>query len=256
MAPVDKIPDVAFDREINDANKTGGFATYENTRSYGILEWINPAETFGDIMIDYDYVECSSACITALAAFAKSYPQHRAKEIQTSIGRGKSFLLSIQRRDGSWYGSWGVCFTYAAWFGVDGLTAAGETWRTCKAIRRCCDFLLSKQRRDGGWGESYLSCQDKVYTQLPQEETSHAVNTAWAMLALMQGGQAERDAAPLHAAARLLMRLQAEDGDWPQQSITGVFNRNCMITYANYRNIFPLWALGEYQHKVLQAPSV
>jgi hypothetical protein len=22
-----------------------------------------------------------------------------------------------QRGDGSWYGSWGVCFTYAIWFG-------------------------------------------------------------------------------------------------------------------------------------------
>ena len=50
-------------------NKTGGWATYENTRSFPQLELINPAETFGDIVIDYDYVECSSACITALAAF-------------------------------------------------------------------------------------------------------------------------------------------------------------------------------------------
>eukprot|EP00951_Prasinocladus_malaysianus_P003621 scaffold25518_cov31-Prasinocladus_malaysianus.AAC.2 len=52
-------------------NSDGGWATYENTRSYSILEWINPSETFGDIVIDYTYVECSSACITALAAFRK-----------------------------------------------------------------------------------------------------------------------------------------------------------------------------------------
>jgi squalene cyclase len=37
------------------------------------------------------------------------------------------------------------------------------------------------------------------------------------------------------AAARCLMRQQEADGDWPQQHISGVFNRNCMITYANYR---------------------
>eukprot|EP00976_Prorocentrum_cordatum_P047836 965995-Prorocentrum_minimum.AAC.1 len=47
--------------------------------------------------------------------------------------------------------------------------------------------------------------------------------------------QAERDPAPLHAAARCLMRTQEASGDWPQQHISGVFNRNCMITYANYR---------------------
>lgn len=34
---------------------------------------LNPAETFGDIIVDYSYVECSSACITALAAFAAKY---------------------------------------------------------------------------------------------------------------------------------------------------------------------------------------
>jgi hypothetical protein len=38
------------------------------------------------------------------------------------------------------------------------------------------------------------------------------------------------------------------------QEIMGVFNRNCMITYAAYRNIFPIWALGEYRCRVLQAP--
>ncbi|GMQ07577.1 hypothetical protein CsSME_00051713 [Camellia sinensis var. sinensis] len=32
-----------------------------------------------------------------------------------------------------------------------------------------------------------------------------------------------------------------------KKEITGVFNKNCMITYAAYRNIFPIWALGEYR---------
>jgi cycloartenol synthase len=31
------------------------------------VEFINPAETFGDIMIDYPYVECSSASLQALS---------------------------------------------------------------------------------------------------------------------------------------------------------------------------------------------
>jgi hypothetical protein len=59
------------------------------------------------------------------------------------------------------------------------------------------------------------------------------------MLALLLGGQVERDPAPLHAAARCLMRQQLATGDWPQQHISGVFNRNCMITYANYRCVSP-----------------
>lgn len=87
------------------------------TNAPGLLQKFNPAETFGDIMIDYDYVELSSACITGLTAFAKAYPDHRAAEIETALRRGQQWVLRNQRADGSWYGSWGVCFTYGAWFG-------------------------------------------------------------------------------------------------------------------------------------------
>jgi hypothetical protein len=34
------------------------------------------------------------------------------------------------------------------------------------------------------------------------------------------------------------------------QEITGVFMRNCMLHYAAYKNIFPLWALAEYCKRV------
>ena len=49
----------------------GGSATYENTRSWPWMEILNPAETFGDIIIDYPYAECTTACLTALDAFRK-----------------------------------------------------------------------------------------------------------------------------------------------------------------------------------------
>lgn len=235
-------------------NGNGGWATYENTRSYAWLEYLNPAETFGDIMIDYSYVECSSASVQALRAFSRQHPEHRTMEINKAISDGAHYILSIQRADGSWYGSWGVCFTYGCWFGLSGLIAAGMTWNGTHAIKRGVRFLLQHQCADGGWGESYLSCQDKVYSQLSDGQ-SHVVNTAWAMLALMATGQHERDPEPLHRAARALLRAQLPSGDWPQQHISGVFNRNCMITYANYRNIFPIWALGEYYQKVARAPS-
>jgi squalene cyclase len=240
---------------------------------------INPAETFGDIIVDYSYVECTSACITALLAYVRGSARRRQRDglpsppgdaarlarTRAALKRAEAFVRRVQRPDGSWYGSWGVCFTYGTWFGCAALGALGHSVSSGDgAQRRACAFLLSKQRADGGWGESYLSCQDKEYAQL--EGASHVVNTAWAMLALISAGWHEEagvvveaegkgagaDAlAPLHRAARYLLRAQEASGDWPQQHISGVFNRNCMITYANYRNIFPIWALGLYRRCVL-----
>ena len=248
--PVDRLEDCVNIILSYQNVGTGGWATYENTRSYPWVEIINPAETFGDIMIDYSYVECSSASLQALARFRVRYPDSRHKHnIEKSLTAGRNFLLSIQRADGSWYGSWAICFTYGTWFGIKGLVATGSTYETCSSLRRAVNFLLSKQMACGGWGESYLSSQKKKYIQLEGNEP-HIVNTAWALLALVASGQAKYDAAPLHRAARTLIRMQCGDGDWPQQTITGVFNRNCMITYANYRNIFPLWALGDYATSV------
>lgn len=231
-------------------NRCGGWATYERTRSFAALELLNPAETFGDIMIDYPYVECTSASIQALRSFGRRFPAHRSREVAAAISDGVHYILSSQRQDGSWYGSWGVCFTYGAWFGLSGLSAAGLTWAGTHAIKAGVNFLLDRQGPDGGWGESYLASQDKTWSPLPGG-ASHCVNTSWALLALIASGQAQRDAAPLHAAARCLLRAQQPDGDWPQEHISGVFNRNCMISYSNYRNIFPIWALGEYTTKVL-----
>lgn len=240
-------------------NRDGGWATYENTRGFRWYEALNPSETFGDIMIDYSYVECSCSCLGALHAFVKRYPNHRASEIKRAMANGRSFLKSIQRPDGSWYGSWGVCFTYGTWFGVEGLISSGEK-SDSPAIIKAVDFILSRQNKNGGWGESYLASVDKAWpetgVQSVVDETpalgdgnSGVVHTGWAMLTLIASEQwedREDVRRALFLAAAFLRKMQLPTGDWAQEGITGVFNRSTGITYTAYRNVYPIWALGKY----------
>lgn len=150
-------------------------------------------------------------------------------------------MLSIQRPDGSWEGLWGVCFTYGIWFGMDGLIESGID-QSHDAVKRACEFLVSKQQDDGGWGETFMSCVTREYVQHPR---SQVVNTAWAVLALLKGGH--RDQQVIRRGVKLLIQRQQSSGDWEQESISGVFNKNCMISYSNYKNIFPIWAIGRYR---------
>lgn len=60
------------------------------------------------------------------------------------------------------YGTWGVCFTYGAFFAIRGLVAVGRTYGNSISVRNGCRFLLSKQLSAGGWGEGYLSSENEV----------------------------------------------------------------------------------------------
>mgnify|MGYP006271172637 CR=1 FL=1 len=219
-------------------NDDGGWASYERTRGPRWLELLNPAEVFGDIMIDYSYVECSAASMQALKKFQKHYPGERDAQIDLALARGKDFILSIQRDDGSWYGSWGICFTYGTWFGIEGLKAAGLP-DNHPAIRKACAFLESKQLPDGGWGETPGSCYHRRYVHA---EHGQAVMTAWAILALVAAGR--RDSGTARRGVEFLEGRQNADGSFPAEHIAGVFNRTCAIHYDNYLKVFPLWALA------------
>ncbi len=220
----------AADLLLSMQNSGGGWASYELTRAPEWIELLNPSEVFGNIMVDYSYTECSSACIQSLAEFKKN----------------------LQREDGSWYGSWAVCFTYGTWFAIEALTKAETGIQSAEinaAIERTSTFLLSKQKEDGGWGESFESCIEKEYIEHP---TSQVVNTSWALLSLMEieklttGAKQQAIKTAIEKGMRLLISRQQPTGDWPQESISGVFNHNCMISYTSYRNVFPIWALGRY----------
>ncbi|MGY6275426.1 terpene cyclase/mutase family protein [Methylomonas sp. MgM2] len=243
----------AVDVILSYQNSDGGWATYETTRAPRWLEKLNPSEVFADIMIDYSWTECTAACVLSLMESREIYPDYKSGEIATAIRSGIRFILSQQKPDGSWYGGWAVCFTYATWFGVEALSKAKgggycDDTDISNSIKKACAFLVDKQKDDGGWGETFKSCSTLSYTEA---ERSQVVNTGWALLTLMAAGFEDKPA--IESAIALLINRQTDTGDWPQENISGVFNYNCMISYSNYRNIFPIWALSRYFKYYIQA---
>ncbi|KAH8090819.1 putative lanosterol synthase [Filobasidium floriforme] len=220
-------------------NPDGGFASYELIRGNKKMEWLNTAEVFGDIMVEYTYPECTTSSISALLHFLHVCPDYRRREINSCVDKAIKYVHDKQKPDGSWYGAWAICFTYATMFALESLSMAGETCENSESVRRACAFLAGKQMKDGGWGETYMSCVTAEYCQ---HEQSQVVQTAWAVLSLVYGRYTDKQV--IRRAVDLIMSRQLRDGRWLQEDTEGIFNKNCAIDYPNYKFSFVIWALG------------
>ena len=228
---------------LRSQNRDGGFGSYEARRSRIGLEWLNPAEMFGESMTENSYVECTASCLEALAACGRRFPQLADPAAARAISRGAAWLRRTQGRDGSWRGVWGVQFIYGTFFGIRGLVAAGAG-PSDPALRLACRWLLDRQREDGGWGEHHSGCLTGCYVA---HEQSQVIQTAWALLALLEAEESNWTA--IARGARFLLDVQEADGGWPKQDMAGVFFRTALLDYVLYRQYFPLRALGLYEQR-------
>ena len=228
---------------LRGQNRDGGFGSYEARRSRIGLEWLNPAEMFGDSMTERSYVECTASCIAALAACREHFATSTGGETAEAISRAEAWLRRSQASDGSWRGVWGIQFIYGTMFGIRGLVAAGARPGD-PAVRLACRWLLDRQRTDGGWGEHHSGCVSGRY--VPHEQ-SQVVQTAWALIALLTADESNWSA--ISRGVRFLIDTQDADGAWPRQQASGVFFRTALLEYALYRDYFPLHALGLYEQR-------
>ena len=207
-------PSAMSEQSVDDAiqfilrrqNPDGGFGSYEPRRSSFGLEWLNPAEMFGDSMTENSYVECTASCLSALAVCKTHFPQIASKEIEKAMSAGDIWLRRTQKNDGTWRGVWGIQFIYGTLFGIRGLIAAGATPSDSR-ILTACRWLVERQREDGGWGEHHSGSLSGQY--VPHDE-SQIIQTAWALIALL--GAEDAHWAAIVRGAQYLINSQNEDG--------------------------------------------
>lgn len=152
------------------------------------------------------------------------------------MSKAIKYIYASQRPDGSWFGSWGVCFTYATMFALESLALNGEVYENSGRVQRACTFLLGKQMADGGWSESYevsllstlncflqhfyatadcdvQACESGEWVGLDQ---STVINTAWAVMALLTAKYPDQE--PIKRGCRLIMNRQQPNGEWLWES--------------------------------------
>ncbi|KAB8114963.1 hypothetical protein EE612_054806, partial [Oryza sativa] len=82
----------AIDCLLSYVNKDGTLSSAESKRTTPWVEFINPSESFRNIIVDYPYVECTSSLIQALILFKGVHPGYRREEIDRIIKNGVLFI--------------------------------------------------------------------------------------------------------------------------------------------------------------------
>ncbi|WJX81363.1 Beta-amyrin synthase [Trifolium repens] len=97
MLPSEIVGEKMEPERLYDSSKNGGVTSWEPAGAQKWLEVLNPTEFFADIVIEYEYVECTAPAIQALVMFMELYPEHRKKEIENFIRQTIKhfFLLNI-----------------------------------------------------------------------------------------------------------------------------------------------------------------
>jgi squalene-hopene/tetraprenyl-beta-curcumene cyclase len=147
----------------------------------------------------------------------------------------------LQEPDGCWWGRWGVNYIYGTWSVLRGLISIGEDPKA-PYIQAAADWIRNCQNPAGGWGET---CETYSKPELRGRGPSTPSQTALALMALMTCG--EGHCPEVQRGVRYLIETQQPDGTWEELYFTGTgFPKHFYIRYHNYRNCFPLMALGEY----------
>ncbi len=213
--------------------KDGGWGAFDVDNDMTILNKL----PFGDLeaMIDPSTPDLTGRTLELLGLLG--YPL--SHEI---VKKAIAFLTETQEKDGSWWGRWAVNYINGTWSVLAGLRSIGEDMQK-PYVRKAVNWLKSIQRHDGGWGECCESYEDPALKNYGETTPSQ---TAWAIMGLIAAGEGNGE--EVRQGIAYLLRNQNADGTWDEDAFTGTgFPKYFMIRYHNYRNCFPLMALGRFR---------
>jgi len=118
-------------------------------------------------------------------------------------------------------------------------------------VQKAVVCLKNNQNSDGGWGERCESYEDPTFRCRGASTPSQ---TSWAILALIAAG--EDACEEVRKGIVYLLERQKPDGTWDESEFTGTgFPKHFYLRYHNYRNCFPLMALGQFCARLQNSES-
>ncbi|SEB38205.1 squalene--hopene cyclase [Terriglobus roseus] len=220
--------------------RNGGWASFDRDNTKMIFQYIPFADH--NAMLDPPTVDITGRILETLAAYGYT---RRDKRVEAAV----QFILREQESDGSWFGRWGVNYLYGTFLVLRGLEAIGFDTNEPQ-VQQSVEWVRSVQNNDGGWGETCGTYDNPGSRGVGPSTPSQ---TAWALLALLAGGDTRSDS--VAKGVRWLVDRQAEDGSWSElvpgrngeSYYTGTgFPRVFYLGYHLYKQYFPLLALTTY----------
>jgi len=217
-------------------NDDGGWPAFERNTDSMLLKLL-PFEKGEFLLLDPSSADLTGRTLEFLGNYTTLSKNHPL--IKKAIG----WLWKDQRKDGSWYGRWGICYTYGTWAAITGLRAVGVS-NSDPHIQKAASWFTLIQNPDGGWGESCHSDIKQKYIPLGSSTLTH---TAWALDALIS--LSDKPTKEIEKGMAYLTN-SLKNNDWTThypkgQGMGGAF----YIHYHGYRYIFPLITLAHYQKK-------